>query len=304
MVFAHGYARERSRKGTQSYTCPPYFLAAILFTFTFYESSMHFILTCLFAAIVMTSVSAAQMRDTAAIPPVHAPTQPRVWLTVEVLEKKPSLGNKSSAFNEFIPVVIVDSATNAYLYALSGEMVEIGKQRTYFVSVVSGEDKSFLIEGSPVQVVRTGEPQKDDLIYQREFVIRASMPADTAASIPENIVAEAPLPKPLLKPDAATISYKADEQRPCPYIIQFCALSLEKDALQIRDALRKASANDQRLADARVEPFFEKIRNIQYQRVRAGCFATISEAKQAMDTFTKTAQRLKLGVVPIVVKNE
>ncbi|MBL7993318.1 MAG: hypothetical protein JNN25_17905 [Candidatus Kapabacteria bacterium] len=264
---------------------------------------MRFALTCLFTVVLTLSVSAAQMRDTVAVP-IHAPTQPRVWLTVEVLEKKPSLGNKSSAFNEFIPVVIVDSATNAYLYALSGEMVEIGKQRTYFVSVVSGEDKSFLIEGSPVQVVRTGEPQKDDLIYQREFVIRASTPADTSASIPENIVAEAPSPKPLLKPDAATISYKADAQNACPYIIQFCALSLEKDALQIRDALRRAASKDKRLADARVEPFFEKVRNIQYQRVRAGCFSTITEAKRAMETFTKVAQSLKLGVVPIVVKIE
>ena len=100
---------------------------------------MRFVLTCLFTVVLTLSVSAAQMRDTVAVP-IHTPTQPRVWLTVEVLEKKPSLGNKSSAFNEFIPVVIVDSATNAYLYALSGEMVEIGKQRTYFVSVVSGED--------------------------------------------------------------------------------------------------------------------------------------------------------------------
>lgn len=264
---------------------------------------MHFFQACLFALLLTAPAAAGQMRDTAAAP-LHTPTQPRVWLTVEVLEKKPSLGNKSSAFNEFIPVVIVDSATNAYLYALSGEMVEIGKQRTYFVSVVSGEDKSFLIDGAPVQVVRTGEPQKDDLIYQREFVIRASAPSDTSSAIPENIVAEAPAPKPLLKPDAATLSYNANAQNPCPYIIQFCALSLEKDATQIRDALRRAASSDKRLADARVEPFFEKVRNIQYQRVRAGCFSTIAEAKQAMEIFTKTAQKLKLGVVPIVVKSE
>ena len=248
-------------------------------------------------------VSAAQVRDTAAAP-IHTPMQARVWLTVEVLEKKPSLGSKSSAFNEFIPVVIVDSATNGYLYALSGEMVEIGKQRTYFVSVVSGEDKSFLVEGAPVQVVRTGEPEKDDLIYQREFVIRSSAPADSSAPVPETIVAEAPASKPLLKPDAATLSYNANAQNPCPYLIQFCALSLEKDALQIRDALRRAASGEKRLADARVEPFFEKVRNIQYQRVRAGCFASITEAKQALEAFSKTAQSLKLGVVPIVVKSE
>jgi hypothetical protein len=264
---------------------------------------MYFFQACFFVLFLSASSVSAQVRDTLAAP-LHAPMQPRVWLTVEVLEKKPSLGNKSSAFNEFIPVVIVDSATNAYLYALSGEMVEIGKQRTYFVSVVSGEDKSFLIEGSPIQVVRTGEPQKDDLIYQREFIIRASAPADTSASIPENIVAEAPSPKPLLKPDAATLSYNANAQNACPYIIQFCALSLEKDALQIRDALRHAASSEKRLADARVELFFEKVRNIQYQRVRAGCFATITEAKQAMEAFTKVAQKLKLGVVPIVVKTE
>ncbi|MFY8000238.1 MAG: SPOR domain-containing protein [Candidatus Kapaibacteriota bacterium] len=264
---------------------------------------MQCILSCLLVGLFAVTASAAQVRDTATIPP-PAPAQSRVWLTVEVLEKKPSLGSKSSAFNEFIPVVIVDSATNGYLYALSGEMVEIGRQRTYFVSVVSGEDKSFLVEGSPIQIVRTGEPQKDDLIYQREFVIRSSSPADTAASIPENIVAEAPQQKPVLKPQAATLSYKADAQNPCPYIIQFCALSLEKDALQIRDALRRAASNDKRLTDAHVEPFFEKVRNIQYQRVRAGCFSSINEAKQALEVFTKTAQNLKLGVVPIVVKSE
>lgn len=260
-----------------------------------------FVITILSHLPTLAAQNREAGRDTASS---SRPTLPRVWLTVEVLEKRPSLGSKSSAFNEFIPVVIVDSATNGYLYALSGEMVEIGKERTYFVSVVSGEDKAFLVEGAPVQVVRTGSPTKEDLIYQREFVIRSSVAADTAAPIPENIVAEAAPTKPVLKPQAATLSYNANAQNSCPYLIQFCALSLEKDALQIRDALRKAAAKEKRLADARVEPFFEKVRNIQYQRVRAGCFGSISEAKEAMESFTKISQTLKLGVVPIVVKSE
>ncbi|MDW8220890.1 MAG: hypothetical protein RML40_10195 [Bacteroidota bacterium] len=228
----------------------------------------------------------------------------RVWLTVDILEQKPSLGSRAAAFTELIPVVIVDSATSAYFYALSGEMVEIGKERTYFVSVVSGNNKSFLIEGAPIHIVRTGTPTTTDLTYQREFIIRAAVEADTAAPIPEQIIADAPTSKPVLKAQAATLSYNARAQNPCPYIIQFCALSIAKDALYIRNALLRASIHDKRLSDARVEPFFEKVRNIQYHRVRAGCFPSIAEAKEALPSFTTIAQTLKLGVIPIIVKSE
>jgi hypothetical protein len=221
----------------------------------------------------------------------------RVWLTVEVLENKPSLGSSSSALNEYIPVVIVDSATSAYLYALSGEMVELGAERTYFVSVVSGDDKRFNIQGVPVQIIRTGAPMERDLMYQREFVIKETVKADTAMFMPERIASDLPPAKPTFRAESATISYKADKLQECPYIVQFCALSLEKDATQIRDALKGAS-----VLDARVESFKDITRGIQYFRVRSGCFTELSSAKTALDSFFKTAQRLKLGVVPIVVK--
>lgn len=222
----------------------------------------------------------------------------RVWLTVEVLERKASLGNSASALNEYIPVVIMDSASNASLYALSGEMVELGADRTYFISVVSGDDKRFTIQGAPVQVIRTESPTQKDLVYQREFLIRETLPPDTTLHLPERIVSDAqPMRKPSLKPEAATISYNADKLPECPYIVQFCALSLEKDAMQIREALRSAA-----VSDARVEPFKDIARGIQYYRVRAGCFFELGKAKSAQDSFFKTSQRLKLGVVPIVVK--
>lgn len=222
----------------------------------------------------------------------------RVWLTVEVLERKPSLGLSASALNEYIPVVVVDSASNAYLYALSGEMVEVGAERTYFVSVVSGDDKRFHIQGSPVQIIRTGLPVEKDLVYQREFIIKETTTPDTALHLPERIVSDTPpSAKPSLKPQAATISYNADKLPDCPYIVQFCALSLEKDATSIREALKGASVQD-----ARVESFKDISRGIQYYRVRAGCFTELPNAKTALALYFKTAQRLRLGVVPIVVK--
>jgi hypothetical protein len=247
---------------------------------------------------------AQQERDTLiSSPPPSVPSAvpaqtPHVWLTVEVLEKKPSLGNTASAFNEYIPVVIVDSATSAYLYALSGEMVQLAPLRTYFVSVVSGEDKMFQIDGAPIHVVRTGEPKKNDLIYQREFLIHASVPVDTTALVPERLTADTPArTKPVLKPAAATLSYQATSQ--CPYLVQFCALSLAKDAERISSVLRKAS-----ITDIRVEMFVDIARNITYHRVRAGCFATVMAAKTALEQYAKTVQSLKIGVLPIVVKLE
>jgi cell division septation protein DedD len=246
----------------------------------------------LFCSMVLYAIPAfAQQAEKA------ANTVSRVWLTVEVLEKKPSLGNSSSALNEYIPVVIVDSATSAYLYALSGEMVEVGAERTYFLSVVSGDDKRFNVQGAPVQIVRTGAPVQQDLMYQREFVIKETVKADSTMQVPERIASDTPPSKPTFRTESATISYKADKQQDCPYIVQFCALSLEKDANQIRDALKGASVQD-----ARVESFKDIAREIQYFRVRAGCFTEIMNAKSALESFFKTAQRLKLGVVPIVVK--
>jgi cell division septation protein DedD len=115
--------------------------------------------------------------------------------------------------------------------------------------------------------------------------------------VPERIASDTPPSKPTFRAESATISYQADKQQDCPYIVQFCALSLEKDAMQIRDALKGAS-----IQDARVESFKDISRGIQYFRVRAGCFTETMNAKTALDSFFKTAQRLKLGVVPIVVK--
>jgi hypothetical protein len=223
---------------------------------------------------------------------------PRVWLTVEVLEKKPSLGSTASAFNEYIPVIIVDSATSAFFYALSGEMVQLAPERTYLVSVVSGDDNTFQIEGAPIHIVRTAGVEKEDVIHQHEFLIYSSPASDTASAVPEQLVADAPAKaKPVLKPEAATLSYQARSQ--CLYIVQFCAMSLENDAERISFMLHSAS-----VADSRVEAFADSSRKITYHRVRAGCFTTITAAKGALEGYMKTIQPLKLGIIPVIVKLE
>lgn len=240
-------------------------------------------------------------RDTLSADSIAQPL--RVWLTVEVSEKKASLGNNSAAFNELIPVVIMDSATQAPLYALSGEVIEIGQNRTYFVSVVSGQDKTFQVQGAPIQIVRTSTPKDDDIIYQREFIIAKEVPADTTAPVPDKIVTDTPQPSPqtaqqTAQPQTTTFTtVSATVFAECPYVVQFCAMSVEKDAVNVRDALRRASVKD-----VRIELFNDTSREIRYHRVRAGCFSTLPQAKTALDKFAQLSQQLKLGVVPIVVK--
>jgi hypothetical protein len=115
------------------------------------------------------------------------------WLVVEVIERAEP-GGRAIRFSDLLPVVIVDSATQTPIYARSGELIEVGVNRTYYVSIASSGERRFMIEGQPVQIVRTGLPLEDDMVFQREFYI---------------IYEGGPTPAPLVAPPPQTSSSQA-----------------------------------------------------------------------------------------------
>jgi hypothetical protein len=332
------------------------------------------------------------------------------WLVVEVIERDTPRG-KAVRFTDFLPVVIVDSATQAAIYARSGELVEVGVERTYYLSVASTGERRFTIDGDPVQRLRAGTPIEDDMVYQREFSIvyeggptpslsvlppqmnpqispsqaasmptqeetelarlkremmairselddvkrdrltRSTLPPQSATRgeersselqpIPQDIVAETlptlaptpqssvypppassqaasrmtlPEPRPLLPSDdeeAEGLSLPRVERQPygpisleqmpaldCGYRVQFCATPIEREAERIRAALEQGGVQE-----TSVELFQEPRRRITFYRVRGGCFASYNQVRTALLSYARTAERLRLGLQPIIVRN-
>jgi hypothetical protein len=342
------------------------------------------------------------------------------WLVVEVIERATPRG-KAVRFADFLPVVVVDSATQTAIYARSGELIEIGTERTYYISVASTGERRFTIDGDPVQRLRAATPFEDDMVYQREFSIvyeggptpslsvlppqmtaqvnpaqaqsmpsaeetelarlkrdiitmrseldevkrdkltRSALPAETATrgeqrdprdsrlntsteALPQEAASSLPLeaqplpssfapqstqplytpslyapplyapplptPRPLLPTemdDAEGISRRSQygpaslEQLPaldCGYRVQFCATPIEREAERIRAALEQGGVEE-----TSVELFQEPRRNITFYRVRGGCFASYTQVRTALQMYARTAERLRLGLQPMIVRN-
>jgi hypothetical protein len=92
------------------------------------------------------------------------------WLVVEIIERD-AAGGKALKFADFLPVVVVDSATQTAMYARSGELIEIGTDRTYYISIASTGERRFSIDGKPIQRLVAGTPLDDDMVFQREFYV-------------------------------------------------------------------------------------------------------------------------------------
>lgn len=155
--------------------------------------------------------SAAPQREFAETPELKQP--PRVWLVVEVLERVSSAGKSSLAFNDAMTVVILDSATQSPIYARSGELVEVGKARTYYVSIVPPANKPYTVEKDGVQVLRTPRTLADDIVFQRDFTVTPATDALSPNAYSYSVSEPLYKPAPLVRSDANTIEQELAAMR-------------------------------------------------------------------------------------------
>ncbi len=192
--------------------------------------SRWFVAALLSGLPTLLSLSSATVPLCAQAIPIDSANQPpRNWLIVEVLEKGTpgsstgshngkSASDRDIKFSDFLPVIIVDSATQGVIYARSGEVVQIGNNRTYFVSVASGRDVPLNIQGEAVQRVRTGAPTDDDVIFQKEFIVlNASalppVPATTSTNSSSSLPSKSPSSSPQSNTDIEELKQQLAQMR-------------------------------------------------------------------------------------------
>lgn len=278
---------------------------------------------------------------------------PRVWLVVEALERISSPGKSSLAFNDQVKILVLDSASQTPIYTRSGELTEVGRGRTYYISIVQPSDVRYLVEKESVLILRTPVILTDDLVFQRDFTVaRTSTGLDP---LPYQISEPLYVPQPYVRLDTSGVDQELyavrrdvaelrrnyDDVRPsyhtnpllrrpvpgdyddvrydmdllplrtpspsslrntipavCNYVVQFCAVPIEREAIRIAGLLAQDAVRD-----ARVEYVEDLSRNLRMYRVRGGCFASAADARQVLSRFKAASERLRLGVSPIVVKS-
>jgi hypothetical protein len=211
------------------------------------------------ALLTLLALSSARVSLHAQAIPIDSANQPpRNWLIVEVLEKGTpgsstgsqngkSASDREIKFSDFLPVIIVDSLTQGVIYARSGEVVQIGNNRTYFVSVASGRDAPLNIQGEAVQRVRTGTPTDDDVIFQKEFIVLnasalPTVPATTNTAPSSSLPPKSANPAPRTSTDIEELKQQLAQMR------------RELDRLRVMPEQPKRTADELRGAGVRNAP--------------------------------------------------
>ena len=255
------------------------------------------------APVKKTSVPSANMATTV--------QGGKIWLSLDVVEHQyNSSGNEigKEKYRSDVEIQIIDSATNRMTTVHSGVTVPLQARRTYFIlltEVPQSYGMTTRLAGPQTQVLRTPRTVgDDDVMFERKFVLnsRQGMSGATAREIgagtaippktfPKALTNTSTLP---VKPLSNLGSTVGD---PNYYVIQYCSLKNQEDALQARSFLMRNG-----IRDARVEVYIDKFGQ-SYYRLRSGSYIDPALAKSTIEgTLWKNRQALGLKQKPIVVK--
>lgn len=245
----------------------------------------------------------------------------KIWLSLDVVEHQYNgSGNEigKEKFRSDVEIQVIDSASNRMSTVRSGETIPLQARRTYFIllsEVPQSYGMTTRLAGPQTQVLRTPRVVgDDDVMFERKFVLnsRQGMSGATAreigagTAIPPKTFPKALTNAPLansppanasglpVKPLSSLGSSVGD---PNYYVIQYCSLKNQEDALQARSFLMRNG-----IRDARVEVYIDKFGQ-SYYRLRSGSYIDPTLAKSTIEsTLWKNRQALGLKQKPIVVK--
>ncbi|MBL7991404.1 MAG: hypothetical protein JNN25_08200 [Candidatus Kapabacteria bacterium] len=241
----------------------------------------------------------------------------KIWLSLDVVEHQyNSSGNEvgKEKYRSDIDLQVIDSATNRSNTVRSGETVPLQARRTYYI-VLSEVPQSYgmttRLAGQQTQIIRTPKSAgDDDVMFERKFVLNsrpgsaagAASQREMGKSIPLSggMVTKTPAPSDMpARPSkyGSLPNLGNNLSNPNYYVIQYCSLKSQDDALQARSFLMRNGVRD-----ARVEVYVDRFGQ-SYYRLRSGSYIDPSLARSTIEgTLWKNRQSLGLKQKPIIVK--
>lgn len=273
---------------------------------------------CLFLILVGGAVASAQtpkLSGKAAVKPAaHKTAVPetnqspyKIWLSLDVVEQPPA-PQAEAKYRADVDITITDSATSKQMYARSGDMVQLMPRRTYFIMLTKIPAKNGVesrVQGQRTQVLHTNVPKDGDIMYERKFVLVGQGNAITSKpGTPQTTVNKRPAvaAEPEETGDVEgsfpeSVHSRLSPTAPLYFVIQYCSLSSETEALEMRNFLVQNG-----ITDARVELFTNPVGQ-RYYRVRSGSYSSVGQAKSfAASPLWKQKKWTLLHVKPIVVR--
>lgn len=252
----------------------------------------------------------------------------KIWLSVDVVEQTATPtgpDNSREKYRSDGEINVVDSASGKNVYARSGDMIALQPRRTYFVmlsTVPQNNGVPLAVSGLRTQVLRTGVASEGDIMYERKFMLipsKGGSMASNAKQKPQATPQYPPSPLPTsprsfesddtpastnkrgfdsrgFDTDDAELNARSPFAQPLYYVIQYCSLAEEEEALNIRNALVQGGVRD-----ARVE-LYNAPTGQRFYRVRSGSYPTLPQARAVAGNSVWASKRwTALKIKPIVV---
>lgn len=243
-----------------------------------------------------------------------------IWLSLDVVEHQYNAAGSELGKEKYrsdVDLQVIDSASNRQISVRSGETIQVQPKRTYYIMLADVPQRYGMvtkIAGQQTQVLRTPKANGgDDVMFERKFVIN-SRPGNASAKelgspMSTKMPRKATLPPPEIdeempqrrytpsEPLSTTVSGKIKMNTPNYYVIQYCSLRNQADALEARSFLMRNGVRD-----ARVEIYVDKFGE-SYYRLRSGSYNDLALAKMTIEqNLWKNRKFLGLKQKPIIVK--
>ncbi len=249
-----------------------------------------------------------------------------IWLSLDVVEHQYNASGSELGKEKYrsdVDLQVIDSASNRQLSVRSGETIQLQPKRTYYIMLSDIPQRYGMVTklaGQQTQVLRTPKATaNDDVMFERKFVLNSRPGTATARElgasqrIPSGLgtPAQRKLPPPEMDDEMESNSFpSAFSKTPAKagigaskmnnlnyYVIQYCSLKNQTDALEARSFLMRNG-----IRDARVEIFVDKFGE-SYYRLRSGSYNDLSLAKMTVEqTLWKNRKFLGLKQKPIIVR--
>jgi hypothetical protein len=245
-----------------------------------------------------------------------------IWLSLDVVEHQYNASGSEVGKEKYrsdIDLQVIDSATNRQSTARSGETIQLQPRRTYYIMLSDVPQRYGMvtsIAGQQTQVLRTPKLGADgDVMFERKFMLNSRPGTASAREMGAPIGLKMPrkLPPPEMgdtedMPASSGYALGNSLNKPTSgfagkmsalnyYVIQYCSLKNQSDALEAKSYLMRNG-----IRDARVEIYVDKFGEPFY-RLRSGSYTDLTLAKMTVEqTLWKNRKFLGLKQKPIIVK--
>jgi hypothetical protein len=242
-----------------------------------------------------------------------------IWLSLDVVEHQYNASGAEIGKEKYrsdVDIQVIDSASNRQMSVRSGETMQVQPKRTYYLMLSDVPQRYGMvtkIAGQQTQVLRTPKVVgSEDVMFERKFVINSRPGTATARELNAPMTTKMPrkLPPPemddempprpassAVQPPMSAAALGGKLGIPNYYVIQYCSLKNQADALEARSFLMRNG-----IRDARVEIYVDRFGEAYY-RLRSGSYNDVALAKMMIEqNLWKNRKFLGLKQKPIIVK--